>query len=323
MSTPEPLSAPPVLEPETTPPAPATAAPRRSIVGRVFKGLGILLLVAFLTPPLVVLALRWAPPPITAFMLQSPVQPVRYHWVPAEQLPESLRLAVVASEDQKFWTHWGFDFEAIAKAMEHNENSKRVRGASTISQQVAKNLFLWPGRDWVRKGVEVSFTLLMEGLWPKERILTVYLNVAEFGPGIYGADAAARKFFNKSAAALTPPEAATLAAVLPNPRHWHAERPGPYVASRRDWILGAIGARPPEEEPPPPQGGPEAVVNGGEPGAVEMPAPVEEPSSLPSSAPPDDGTQLQRVTPGAEGRPDTRPYQDTPSQQPQEIPQEH
>lgn len=180
----------------------------------------------------------------------------------------------------------------------------------------------------MRKGIEVTFTLLIEAFWSKERILAVYLNVAEFGPGVYGAEAAARKFFNTSAADLTPPQAATLAAVLPNPRKWHAERPGPYVQSRRDWILGAIGARPPQEEPAWPAGEPpppdrDAPMGNAEPGTVQMPAPVEEPSPepAPQTAPGEpDNSGLQRVTPGAEGRPNTQPYQDTPSAAPTEIP---
>lgn len=202
----------------------------------------LLLVVVALVPPATVLWLRWYAPPTTSFMLRSEVKPVSYIWVPREQIPEALRRAVVAAEDQKFWTHWGFDFYAIAEALEHNEkNQKKKRGASTITQQTAKNLFLWPSRSWVRKGLEVSFTLLLEGLWPKERILEVYLNVAEFGPGIYGAEAAAQKFFDKPAAKLSAAECAQLAAVLPNPRKWRADRPGPYVQSRVDRILTHIG----------------------------------------------------------------------------------
>lgn len=256
MSEPEPLRTPIRLGREDAEPPTRRRWPWLALVG------------VLLVPPGVVLALRWLPPPITAFMLQSPQQPVQYRWVPAAQHPRALREAVIAAEDQKFYTHQGFDFEAIEKALEHNRKSRRVRGASTISQQVAKNLFLWPGRSWLRKGLEVSFTVLIEGLWPKARILEVYLNVAEFGPGIYGAEAAARAFFGKGSATLTPAECAHLAAVLPNPRRWRAASPGPYVQSRVDWILDQIGEAPryaaapatdepdfpffPDDEEPPP-----------------------------------------------------------------------
>ena len=276
----------PRIEPSVSPRADAPAAPaddlsppprevlhraRPSWFRRVRRALLWMFLVLFvlaLVPPGLVLALRWWAPPTTSFMLRSEVQPVSYHWVPRERIPESLRLAVVAAEDQKFWTHWGFDFIAIAEALEHNEKSKRKRGASTITQQTAKNLFLWPSRSWLRKGLEVSFTLLLEGLWSKERILEVYLNIAEFGPGIYGVEAAAQKFFNKPAEKLTPSETAQLAAVLPNPRKWHADRPGPYVQSRVDWILVHTGQRPrfsafPEPEPEEPAAGMDMPEEGG------------------------------------------------------------
>lgn len=255
----------------------------------VFTGL-------FFIPPLMVLALRWLPPPTTAFMLQSEVKPVQYQWVPATGIAESARKAAVAAEDQKFWTHNGFDFEAISKALEHNERSRRKRGASTITQQVAKNLFLWPGRSWLRKGVEVSFTVLIEWFWPKQRILEVYLNIAEFGPGIYGVEAAAQKFFGKPAAALLPDEAARLAAVLPNPRKWRADRPGPYVQSRAAAILRLMGDRPPPagdepEEPPldlPDEPGAEPL----QPEAPPAPEPSAEPPPIettphPGSEPPE------------------------------------
>jgi monofunctional glycosyltransferase len=191
----------------------------------------------------VVLLLRWVPPPTTAFMLQSPVQPVKHLWVPAERIADPLKRAVVASEDQKFWTHKGFDFEAIEQALEQQRDGGRQRGASTISQQVAKNLFLWPGGGYARKGIEAGFTVLIETLWPKTRILEVYLNIAEFGRGVYGAEAAAQALFGKPADQLTADEAARLAAVLPSPRRWSAREPGPYVRSRADWILGQMGQR--------------------------------------------------------------------------------
>lgn len=238
------------------PDPPGSASPSR----RRWSGWIAALLALLLTPPAAVLVLRWLPPPISAFMLQSEVQPVEYRWVPAARIPDSLRRAVVAAEDQKFWTHQGFDLEAIERAFAHNQKSRRKRGASTISQQVAKNLFLWPGRSYLRKALEASFTVLIEALWPKQRILEVYLNIAEFGPGVYGAEAAAQKFFGKPAAALTPPESARLAAVLPNPRKYRLASPGPYVQARAVWILAQIGYRPstlfyPNEKPlePPPE----------------------------------------------------------------------
>jgi len=181
---------------------------------------------------LLVLLLRVVPPPTSAFMLASDVRPVRYTWVPWSKIAPTAALAVVAAEDQKFPDHWGFDFEAIDKAIDHNQKSKRIRGASTISQQTAKNLFLWSGRSYIRKGLELGDTLLLEGLWPKRRILEVYLNIAQFGPGIYGVEAAARRYFGKPAAQLSRHEAALLAAVLPNPVKLHADRPSDYVQER-------------------------------------------------------------------------------------------
>ncbi|MFA5941299.1 MAG: monofunctional biosynthetic peptidoglycan transglycosylase [Sinimarinibacterium sp.] len=210
---------------------------------------------------LIVLALRWLPLPTTAFMLQSPVRPVHYDWVPAQRISRHLKRAVVASEDQKFFEHHGFDFEAIEKAAKHNRKSKRRRGASTISQQTAKNLFLWSGGGYFRKGLEVGFTVLIETLWSKNRILEVYLNVAEFGPGIYGVEAAARQVFGKSAAQLSAAEAARLVAVLPSPRRWSARNPGTYVRKRSAWILRQMGHAPTDQSNtpwPPPAPAPDA-----------------------------------------------------------------
>lgn len=184
---------------------------------------------------------RWLPLPGSSLMLQRQVASLwekdkeyrfRYRWVGLESVSPYASLAVIASEDQKFFNHMGFDFEAIEKAWEYNQRRKRVHGASTISQQVAKNLFLWPGRSFVRKGLEVYFTLLLEGLWPKRRIIEVYLNVAEFGPGIFGVEAASRAYFHKSAARLNSAEAATLAAILPSPLRSDAARPSGYISQR-------------------------------------------------------------------------------------------
>ncbi len=198
-----------------------------------------------------VLVFRWVNPPFSAFMAESRISAwasrdrtyqFRSSWVDLTRISPNLPLAVVASEDQKFPEHWGFDVEAIEKAYEMNQHSHRVRGASTISQQVAKNLFLWSGRSYLRKGLEAYFTVLIEGCWPKRRILEIYLNVAEFGYGTYGAEAAAQRFFHKPASRLSRSDAATLAAVLPNPEHWSAAAPSRYVQQRRDWILNQMQA---------------------------------------------------------------------------------
>ena len=159
-------------------------------------------------------------------------------WVSMDEISPWMGLAVFAAEDQKFPDHWGFDVTAIEKALAHNErNENRIRGASTLSQQTAKNLFLWDGRSWVRKGLEAGLTLGMETVWSKKRILTVYLNIAEFGEGTFGVEAAAQRYFHKSANRLTMSEAALLAAVLPNPIRFKADAPSGYVRSRQAWIL--------------------------------------------------------------------------------------
>ncbi|WP_416359388.1 monofunctional biosynthetic peptidoglycan transglycosylase [Atlantibacter hermannii] len=159
-------------------------------------------------------------------------------WVGMDEISPWMGLAVIASEDQKFPEHWGFDMAAIQKAVAHNErNENRIRGASTLSQQTAKNLFLWDGRSWVRKGLEAGLTVGIETVWSKRRILTVYLNIAEFGDGIFGVEAAARHYFNKPASQLSASQAALLAAVLPNPLRFKADAPSGYVRSRQAWIL--------------------------------------------------------------------------------------
>ncbi|NHB87447.1 monofunctional biosynthetic peptidoglycan transglycosylase [Photorhabdus tasmaniensis] len=159
-------------------------------------------------------------------------------WVGHEQISPNIVLAVIAAEDQKFPQHWGFDFDAIENALEHNQNnSGRLRGASTISQQTAKNLFLWDGRSWLRKGLEAGMTFAIELAWSKSRILTVYLNIVEFGEGIFGVEEASRHYFHKSASKLTASEAALLAAVLPNPHRYKVDAPSAYVLRRQQWIL--------------------------------------------------------------------------------------
>ncbi|CAM8039239.1 monofunctional biosynthetic peptidoglycan transglycosylase [Atlantibacter hermannii] len=159
-------------------------------------------------------------------------------WAGMDEISPWMGLAVIAAEDQKFPEHWGFDMAAIQKAVAHNErNENRIRGASTLSQQTAKNLFLWDGRSWVRKGLEAGLTVGIETVWSKRRILTVYLNIAEFGDGIFGVEAAARHYFNKPASQLSASQAALLAAVLPNPLRFKADAPSGYVRSRQAWIL--------------------------------------------------------------------------------------
>ena len=192
-----------------------------------------------------VLVLRWLPPPSSAFMVGRRVDallerdwsfPIQYQWRDASRISPNLPIALVAAEDQNFPNHRGFDFEAIDKAMAANKRGRKLRGASTISQQLAKNLFLWQGRSYLRKGLEAWYTVLIETTWPKARIIEVYANVVEFGDGIYGAEAAAQHFFHKPASRLGPAESAQLAAVLPSPRRYSAGKPGPYVQGRARWI---------------------------------------------------------------------------------------
>lgn len=158
-------------------------------------------------------------------------------WVSIEKMSRHAPQAVVAAEDQKFTDHRGFDFEAMEKAWENNKKGKRIKGASTITQQTVKNVFLWPSRSYVRKGLEAYFTVLVELLWSKERILEVYLNVIEMGEGVYGIEAAAQTYFNKSASKLSQSQAALIAAVLPNPRRWSPARPTGYIRGRQAWIM--------------------------------------------------------------------------------------
>ena len=159
-------------------------------------------------------------------------------WVGMDEISPWMGLAVIAAEDQTFPDHWGFDVAAIEKALSHNErNENRIRGASTLSQQTVKNLFLWDGRSWLRKGLEAGLTVGVETVWSKKRILTVYLNIAEFGDGVFGVEAAAQRYFGKPASRLTQSEAALLAAVLPNPLRFKAAAPSGYVRSRQAWIL--------------------------------------------------------------------------------------
>lgn len=202
-----------------------------------------------------VIVFRFVPVPFTILMLQRCAEQkadgkeMRLYkdWVSLDEISNKLQLAVVTSEDQQFLWHNGFDFEAIEKAIEYNEKQKKrkrhkMRGASTISQQTAKNVFLWPGRNFVRKGLEVYFTGLIEVFWSKERIMEVYLNVIEMGDGIYGAEAASQYYFHKPAAKLTAAQAAAIAACLPNPLKYNAGKPSGYVSRRTAFIMGQMAS---------------------------------------------------------------------------------
>lgn len=193
-----------------------------------------------------VIELRWLPPSATMFMLRAEClarwqsrtdERVRYRWVDWRQISPDLALAVIAAEDQRFAEHWGFDFGALQFAWKFNQGHARLRGGSTITQQTAKNLFLHPARSYVRKALEAYFTTLLELSWPKRRILETYLNVAQFGDGVFGAEAASERYFHKSARDLTAGEAALLAAVLPSPRKFRVDQPSRFVRARRDWVL--------------------------------------------------------------------------------------
>jgi monofunctional biosynthetic peptidoglycan transglycosylase len=210
----------------------------RSRRGRLGRVLGWLALGAVVVPVLLVLVLRWVPPPTSSIMVQRVLagETVRYRWVPLQDIAPVAALAVVAAEDQKFPHHWGFDVDAIGDALDASEEGRRLRGASTISQQVVKNLFLWEGRSWLRKGLEAGGTALVEALWSKRRILEVYLNVAELGDNVFGVAEASRLTFGRSPAELTGAQAALLAATLPNPRRYSALLPSPYVRERQAWI---------------------------------------------------------------------------------------
>jgi monofunctional biosynthetic peptidoglycan transglycosylase len=229
-------------KPAKTPLAPPRAP---ALLGRL-RRLAILLFLASAVP---VLLLRWVPPPASMFMLLDQAGAflsgdwhyrVRYRWTPWKDISPQAKLAVVAAEDQTFAEHLGFDFKAISKALEKNRTSQKIRGGSTITQQTAKNLFLYPGRSYLRKILEAYFTALIELSWPKQRILEVYLNIAEFGEGIYGVGAAGPAFFGRPASRLGSQDAARLAAVLPNPKLLRVERPSGYVLKRQEWIAGQM-----------------------------------------------------------------------------------
>lgn len=218
---------------------------RRPWSRRLFRWLLLAGIAWFAGSVLLVLLLRFVPPPLSAVMAADWLDArisgdrgfvLRQHWTPWQRVSTAVPIALVAAEDQRFPLHHGFDFEAIQRAIEEADDGERLRGASTISQQVAKNLFLWNGRSFVRKGFEAYFTVLLETLWPKRRILEVYLNVAEFGHGIYGVGAASEQFFHTTPDRLDARQAALLAAVLPNPARLHVEKPSAYVLRRAAWI---------------------------------------------------------------------------------------
>lgn len=220
----------------------------RTLSARVLRLAGWLLLGWLILTLTLVALLRWIDPPTSAFMMREslvgamskPSYGVRHRWVDWRDISPQMKIAVIASEDQLFPDHNGFDFKSINQALADRERGRRVRGASTISQQVAKNLFLWPGQSWFRKGLEAYFTLLIETFWPKQRILEVYLNVAEFGRGVFGVGAASEAFFRKTPARLSAYDAALLAAVLPNPKRLRASAPSSYVRARQQWIIGQM-----------------------------------------------------------------------------------
>ncbi len=210
----------------------------RRIVGLLFQ-------IFILFPILLIVAFRFLPVPFSTNMVLDLLSgsPVHYSWRGTDAIAPALGRAVIASEDQRFCSHNGFDWKSIDDALREQRRhpSRPLRGASTISQQTARSLFLSPERSWLRKGIEAYFTVQLEALWPKERILTVYLNLADWGHGNYGAEAAAQSYFHEPAAALSPYQAARLAAVLPDPDVWRAVKPGPYVSARTATILARMG----------------------------------------------------------------------------------
>jgi monofunctional glycosyltransferase len=235
----------PVSQQERVSPDPVENTPSKPIRWfRWFRWFATAIAAFLLTSVLLVLVYRWVPVSMTPLMLirvtenLSKGKPVRFEreWTSLSQLSPKLQRSVIAAEDIKFFEHEGFDWEAIEKAIRHNKHGRRIRGGSTISQQVAKNVFLWPKRSWFRKGLEAYFTVLIEALWSKERIMEVYLNVVELGDGVYGVEAASERYFKKPAKDLTSSEAALVAAVLPNPRFFSLQKPSAYTRFRQTMI---------------------------------------------------------------------------------------
>jgi monofunctional biosynthetic peptidoglycan transglycosylase len=214
------------------------------LLGRIFRIIWKICLAFFIVSIISVVIFRWVPVPITPLMIIRNIEQMgdgkgvvmKHDWVSLEEISPKLQLAVVCSEDQNYLKHFGFDLGAIKKAMKENEEGKRFRGGSTITQQTAKNVFLWQGRSYLRKAFEAWFTLLIEVFWSKERIMEVYLNSIEMGPGVYGAEAASQYWFHKSAKKLTKDDAAAIAAILPNPIRLKANPASSYVSNRKAWI---------------------------------------------------------------------------------------
>ena len=222
----------------------APSGKKRGFFHKLFKIMGITLLVLFVLSILTTLLYRWVNPPVTPLMLIRKVQygySIEQEWRPLDQISPHMVQCAVASEDNRFLGHRGFDRAAIDRAIEEREKGIRKRGASTISQQTAKNVFLWPRSSWVRKGCEVYFTFLIEHLWSKERIMEVYLNVIEMGPGVYGAEAAAQHYFHTSANRLTLRQSALITACYPSPLHRNPARPTPYLNKRAAQIIALSG----------------------------------------------------------------------------------
>ncbi len=226
---------------------------KRGVIGSLFLFIMKTLVFLFVGSILLVVIFRFVPVPFSAYMAETKIRclvegkdsQIYYHWIPIEKMAPYLPNAVIASEDQQFLDHHGFDFNAIMKAVKYNHSSKakkkgRKKGASTISQQVAKNMFLWSDRSWLRKGAEVWFTLLIEVIWPKRRIMEVYLNTAQMGKNLFGVESAAQTYYRKSAKKVTRPQAALIAASLPNPVRFKIAHPSGYMYKKQAWILNQM-----------------------------------------------------------------------------------
>lgn len=216
----------------------------------IFKWMLKFAVIFFIISVLIIFLMRWINPVTSSVMMQRQIsnfikgdfELVKYHWVSYDDVSKFVPIAIVAAEDQNFPNHWGFDFKQIEKAMKQNKRGKRIRGASTITQQVAKNLFLWEGKSFVRKGIEAYFTVLLELIWDKKRILEVHMNIAEFGENIFGVGIASIAYFKKPPDKLTINQAALLAAVLPNPLRYSVVKPSGYVRGRQTWIIKQINS---------------------------------------------------------------------------------
>jgi monofunctional glycosyltransferase len=211
----------------------------RTLLQRIGRALWKTFLFLFIAQFIYIILLKWINPPVTLTQLSSWISGdgLKRDYVDYDEMSPAIKLAVISSEDQIFPDHDGFDWKSIEKAMKYNQKKPgRIRGASTISQQVAKNVFLWQGRDWIRKGLEVYFTKMIEWIWGKRRILEMYLNVIEMGKGIYGVEAASQNYFRKPAKNLTRQQAAMIAACLPNPKKYTVKPPASYVIVKTAWI---------------------------------------------------------------------------------------